>query len=97
MGADNKTIPGHHHHDLAAQGPHAVTVEIADAAHYPHETAATQLLSAMQEILPATQPFRYVEDRWAQLLTHPQAVRPSDRAIGRSAGYASWAKPLVKH
>lgn len=70
-GADDKTIPPHHHHGLAAQVPNAVTVEIADAGHYPHETAPVQLLCAMQTFLSTTQPFRYVEDRWVEQLTGP--------------------------
>ena len=73
-GADDKTIPPRHHHDLAERVPHAVTVEIADAGHYPHETAPKQLLSALQTFLAATQPFRYVEDRWVQLITQPHPV-----------------------
>jgi pimeloyl-ACP methyl ester carboxylesterase len=71
-GANDKTIPPRHHHALAKRIPHAVTVEIADAGHYPHETAPAQLLSAMQTFLSATQPFRYSEDRWVQLLTQPR-------------------------
>lgn len=73
-GADDKTIPPRHHHDLAERVPHAVTVEIADAGHYPHETAPKQLLSALQTFLAATQLFRYVEDRWVQLITQPHPV-----------------------
>ena len=73
-GADDKTIPPRHHHALAERVPHAVTVEIADAGHYPHETAPAQLLSAMETFLAATQPFRYTDDRWLQLLTQPHAV-----------------------
>lgn len=70
-GADDKTIPPRHHHALAAQVPHAVTVQIADAGHYPHETAPAQLLTAMHTFLSTTQPFRYVEERWVQQLTRP--------------------------
>jgi pimeloyl-ACP methyl ester carboxylesterase len=73
-GANDKTIPPQHHHALAERVPHAVTVEIADAGHYPHETAPTQVLSALQTFLAATQPFRYVEDRFVQLLTLADAV-----------------------
>lgn len=77
-GADDKTIPPRHHHALAEQVPHAVTVEIADAGHYPHETAPAQLLSAMETFLSATQPFRYREGRWAQqLLTQPTRLTPA--------------------
>jgi pimeloyl-ACP methyl ester carboxylesterase len=73
-GANDKTIPPQHHHALAGRVRHAVTVEIADAAHYPHETAPTQLLSALQTFLAATKPFRYVEDRFVQLLTSADPV-----------------------
>jgi pimeloyl-ACP methyl ester carboxylesterase len=73
-GANDKTIPPQHHRALAERVPHAVTVEIADAGHYPHETAPAQLLSALQTFLAATQPFRYVEDRFVQLLTLADAV-----------------------
>lgn len=68
-GTRDKTIPPLHHHALAQRAPHAITVEIADAGHYPHETAPAQLLSAMQAFLTTTRPFRYSEDRWVQLLT----------------------------
>jgi pimeloyl-ACP methyl ester carboxylesterase len=79
-GAQDKTIPPRHHHALAAQVPHAVTVEIADAGHYPHETAPVPLLAAMHAFLSASQPFRYVEERWVQQLTRPHPDDASDRS-----------------
>jgi len=72
-GADDKAIPPRHHHALAERVRRAVTVEIAGAGHYPHETAPAQLLSAMQTFMAATQPFRYSDDRWRWLLTQPAA------------------------
>ena len=80
-GTGDKTIPPRHHLALAERVPHAVTVEIAGAGHYPHETAPVQLLSAMQTFLAATQPFRYSDDRWLRLLTQP----PADDADTRTA------------
>jgi pimeloyl-ACP methyl ester carboxylesterase len=82
-GANDKTIPPQHHHALAERVPHAVTVEIADAGHYPHETAPTQLLSALQTFLAATKPFRYVEDRFVRLLSSADPVE-ARRAATRS-------------
>jgi pimeloyl-ACP methyl ester carboxylesterase len=80
-GAHDKTIPPRHHRALAEQVPHAVTVEIADAGHYPHETAPAQLLSAMQTFLSATQPFRYRQGRWVQqLLNQPTRSAPASGA-----------------
>jgi pimeloyl-ACP methyl ester carboxylesterase len=96
-GANDKTIPPQHHHALAERVPHAVTVEIADAGHYPHETAPTQLLSALQTFLAATQPFRYIEDRFVQLLTSADPVEGRDPA-GRSVpGHTSSSDHLVGH
>jgi fermentation-respiration switch protein FrsA (DUF1100 family) len=88
-GADDKTIPPRHHNALAERVPHAVTVEMADAGHYPHETAPAQLLSAMETFLAATQPFRYTDDRWVQLLTQPHAVDAGMRTTQRAAGHAT--------
>lgn len=92
-GTLDKTIPPLHHHALAARAPHATTVEIADAGHYPHETAPAQLLSAMQAFLAATRPFRYAEDRWVQLLTQPDPGAPSVRAAPRAARRATSPEP----
>jgi pimeloyl-ACP methyl ester carboxylesterase len=68
-GADDTTIPPRHHLALAERVPHAVMVEIADAGHYPHETASAQLLPAMETFLRSTQPFRYSKTRWVEQLT----------------------------
>ena len=95
-GADDKTIPPRHHHDLAERVPHAVTVEIADAGHYPHETAPTQLLSALQTFLAATQPFRYVEDRWVQLITQPHPVDADTPAAQPPAAHSTSSEALVR-
>jgi pimeloyl-ACP methyl ester carboxylesterase len=70
-GAHDTTIPPRHHHALADRVPHAVMVEIADAGHYPHETAPAHLLSSIEGFLATTSPFRYSEERWVQLLTQP--------------------------
>lgn len=94
-GADDKTIPPHHHHALAAQVPHAVTVQIAGAGHYPHETAPTQLLSAMHTFLSATQPFRYVEERWVKQLTRPDPDDADDRSGGSVDEQVFSSEPLM--
>jgi pimeloyl-ACP methyl ester carboxylesterase len=96
-GANDKTIPPQHHQALAERVPHAVTVEIAGAEHYPHETAPAQLLSALQTFLAATKPFRYAEDRWVQLLTSAGPVE-AHRAAARSlSGHASSSDDPVRH
>jgi pimeloyl-ACP methyl ester carboxylesterase len=92
-GANDKTIPPQHHHALAERVPHAVTVEIAEAGHYPHETAPTQLLSALQTFLAATQPFRYVEDRFVRLLSSADPVEARRAAAGPVPGHAS--RPII--
>src|SRR6201999_3765462 len=38
-GANDKTIAPRHHRAFAKRVPHAVTAQIPDAGHYPHETA----------------------------------------------------------
>ena len=50
-GANDTTIPPHHHQSFAERVPHAVLVEIPDAGHYPHETAPDQLMAAMEAFL----------------------------------------------
>jgi pimeloyl-ACP methyl ester carboxylesterase len=92
-GANDKTIPPRHHHALAERVPHAVTVEIAEAGHYPHETAPTQVLSALQTFLAATQPFRYVEDRFVRLLSSADPVEARRAAAGPVPGHAS--RPII--
>jgi pimeloyl-ACP methyl ester carboxylesterase len=76
-GAKDTTIPPHHHQSFAERVPHAVLVEIADAGHYPHETAPDQLLGAMEAFVASTTPFRYCEADWADLLTAPMAQSAS--------------------
>ena len=73
-----------------------MTVEIADAGHYPHETAPTQLLSALQTFLAATQPFRYVEDRWVQLITQPHPVDADTPAAQPPAEHSTSSEALVR-
>jgi pimeloyl-ACP methyl ester carboxylesterase len=80
-GADDKTIPPRHQRAFAGILPHAVTVEIAAAGHYPHETASTQLLPALIAFLSTTTAFRYSETRWRHLLTH-QEIGRIDHAAG---------------
>ncbi|WP_234834960.1 alpha/beta fold hydrolase [Mycolicibacterium stellerae] len=94
-GANDKTIPPQHHHALAERVPHAVTVEIAGAGHYPHETAPAQMLSALQTFLAATQPYRYEEDRFVQLLTSVDPVEGRHRT-GRAVQSSS-SDHLVRH
>jgi len=94
-GANDKTIPPQHHHALAERVPHAVTVEIPDAGHYPHETAPTQVLSALQTFLAATQPFRYVEDRFVQLLSSADPVEADHPAARSLPGHESSSDHLV--
>ncbi|WAJ46658.1 alpha/beta hydrolase [Mycobacterium sp. Aquia_216] len=73
-GINDKTIAPRHHRAFAKRIPHAVTAQISDAGHYPHETAPAQLLSAMQTFLAATQPSRCVENRRVRLLSSPEPV-----------------------
>jgi pimeloyl-ACP methyl ester carboxylesterase len=68
-GANDKTIAARHHRAFAKRVPHAVTAQIPDAGHYPHETAPAQLLSAIQNFLAATPRFRHVETGWVQQLS----------------------------
>ena len=42
---------------------------VADAGHYPHETATVALLPAIETLLRSTQHFRYSETRWVEQLT----------------------------
>jgi pimeloyl-ACP methyl ester carboxylesterase len=68
-GAADITIPPHHHQAFAARVPEAVTVEIAAAGHYPHETDSAQLLEPMLTFLSSTVPFEYSETSWVDRLT----------------------------
>ncbi|MET0698136.1 MAG: alpha/beta fold hydrolase [Mycobacterium sp.] len=80
-GADDSTIPPHHHRAFADQVPGAVTFEIPGAGHYPHETNSAQLLPAIQEFLSSTAPFEYSEQSWVQRLTHR-----TDTELGMRSG-----------
>ena len=82
-GAGDKTIPPGHHRDFAVRVPHAATVEIPDAGHYPQETASAPLLDAITTFLATTTPFRYSETRWRYLLTHPD---PEVSSLGIEGG-----------
>jgi pimeloyl-ACP methyl ester carboxylesterase len=72
-GSDDRTIPSHHHRAVAGQVPDAQIVEIPRAGHYPHETAAGQLLPHIHDFLASTEPFRYSETRWRNGLNTPGA------------------------
>jgi pimeloyl-ACP methyl ester carboxylesterase len=68
-GSDDRTIPPHHHAAVAELLADPHLLEIAGAGHYPHETAPSRLLPALQDFLVSTTAFRYAETRWRQLLT----------------------------
>jgi hypothetical protein len=87
-GADDKTMPPRHQQAFADAVPHAVTVEIAAAGHYLHETASTQLLPALIEFLSTTTAFRYSETRWRHLLTHQDIGRIDHAAGARRRAHA---------
>ncbi|GAA3387784.1 alpha/beta fold hydrolase [Cryptosporangium minutisporangium] len=57
-GGRDRTIPPHHHRTLVQQLPDAHSLEIANAGHYPHETAPAQILPAIHAFLRTTQPYR---------------------------------------
>jgi pimeloyl-ACP methyl ester carboxylesterase len=67
-GAADTTIPPDHHRAFATRVPEAVTVEIAGAGHYPHETDSAQLLEPIQTFLSSTVPFEYSEKSWVDRL-----------------------------
>jgi pimeloyl-ACP methyl ester carboxylesterase len=67
-GSDDRTIPPHHHRTVAALLTDPRVLEISGAGHYPHETAPDRLLPALRDFLRSTEPFRYTETRWRQLL-----------------------------
>jgi pimeloyl-ACP methyl ester carboxylesterase len=95
-GINDKTIAPHHHDGFAKRIPHAVTAQIPDAGHYPHETAPAQLLSAIQTFLAATQPFRYVENRWVQLLSSAELVETAHAAAPSPPGHVSSSDHQVR-
>jgi hypothetical protein len=77
-----RTLPPDHHRAFANRVPEAVTVEIAEAGHYPHETDSTKLLEPMQIFLASTVPFQYSATSWVDRLTHlsqPTAAGPDRR------------------
>ncbi|GFG64426.1 hydrolase [Mycobacterium kubicae] len=94
-GADDTTIPPHHHRAFAERVPAALTVEIPGAGHYPHETASAQLLPPMQAFLSSTVPFSYSEESWVDRLTHPDirldsgGTEPAVRPDSSSARWTS--------
>jgi pimeloyl-ACP methyl ester carboxylesterase len=96
-GTNDKTVPPDHHHALAKRLPHAVTAQIPDAGHLPHETAPAQLLSAIQTFLAATQPYRYVENRWVQLLSSAEPLKHRHDATYSQHGHAFSSDYPVRH
>jgi pimeloyl-ACP methyl ester carboxylesterase len=50
-GTDDRTIPPSHHEALAGTLPADHVLEIRGAGHYPHETAAEQILPRLEEFL----------------------------------------------
>ncbi len=67
-GTDDRTIPPRHHESVVHDLPHAQLREISGAGHYPHETAPERLLPPLRDFLASTEPFRYDESRWRDLL-----------------------------
>jgi pimeloyl-ACP methyl ester carboxylesterase len=67
-GEHDQTIPPSHHRAFAEQVPTATISEIADAGHFPHETAAERLLPPLLDFLATSPPFDYSDDRWRRLL-----------------------------
>jgi pimeloyl-ACP methyl ester carboxylesterase len=76
-GGEDRTIPPHHHQNIARQLPEPHLVEITGAGHYPHETDPAELLPALRRFLDTTTPFRYSETRWRQLITLGAGVADS--------------------
>jgi pimeloyl-ACP methyl ester carboxylesterase len=68
-GGDDQTIPPAHHRAAAQQLGTPYALEIAGAGHYPHETAAAQVLPVVQSFLASTVPLRYSETHWRRVLT----------------------------
>jgi pimeloyl-ACP methyl ester carboxylesterase len=58
-GGNDRTIPPRHQHGFARRLPAPHLVEIADAGHFPHETAPERLLPPLRAFLASTPPFRY--------------------------------------
>lgn len=62
-GANDRTIPPQHQHAFARRLPGAHLAEIADAGHFPHETAPHRLLPLMQTFFASTTPFSHKQMR----------------------------------
>lgn len=67
-GADDRTIPPHHHRTVARMLTDPHLLEIPGAGHFPHETAPETVLPELLRFLDSTPPFRYAENRWRELL-----------------------------
>ena len=76
-GSEDTTIPPHHHRSFAARVSGAVTLEVAGAGHYPHETHSAELVTAMRQFLRSTHPFEYSEANWVARLTPTHASAAS--------------------
>lgn len=61
-------------------------LEIGGAGHYPHETAAEQLLPELHRFLETTTPFRYAEARWRHMLTAPRPRGGDEVPCGSGPG-----------
>jgi pimeloyl-ACP methyl ester carboxylesterase len=92
-GAEDRTIPPHHHRDFAGQltAPHIV--EIDGAGHYPHETAPQQLLPALRQFLATTEPFKYTEARWRELMAADRQLTRQPRQCPPSVDRAACVYP----
>ena len=70
-GSDDRVIPPSQHSELARTLPAHQVVEILGAGHYPHETAADQLLPPLERFLTATEPFQYADPSRARRFDEP--------------------------
>ncbi|MFI7545061.1 alpha/beta fold hydrolase [Actinoplanes sp. NPDC049599] len=70
-GTDDRVIPPQHHHTVAGLLTGPQLAEVAGAGHYPHLTASEEIAAAVLKFLAMTEPFRYTEARWRELLTAP--------------------------
>ncbi|GIF53674.1 pimeloyl-ACP methyl ester carboxylesterase [Asanoa ferruginea] len=77
-GSNDKTIPPQHHEAIAAATPAFYTAEIADAGHYPHETAPDRVAAAIRAFLRTTRPFRYSEASWRDVIEATSKAAGSD-------------------
>lgn len=67
-GSRDRIIPPEHQRALLRHLPEAQFLEIRGAGHYPHETAAGELLPAIHRFLQTTVSFRYTERQWRAFL-----------------------------